>query len=98
MECHDTLFGPFRLIDGGVMHRAYEDILEVINDRTEKIDFYEARRIAYTERKYMQKHFESMIKDITEINKGFKPIWEFTYKIVSGEEWKRVKVVNRISR
>ena len=25
----------------------------------------------------------------------FRPIWEFTYKIVSGEEWKRVKVVNR---
>jgi hypothetical protein len=27
-----------------------------------------------------------MIKDITEINKTFKPIWEFTYKISGGEE------------
>jgi hypothetical protein len=83
------------------MHRAYEDILEVINDRTVKrggneiIDYYEAVRIAYTERKYMQKHFEPVIKDTTQINKMFRPIWEFTYKIVSGEEWKRVKVVNR---
>jgi hypothetical protein len=101
MECHDTLFGPFRIVDGGVMHRAYEDILEVINDRTVKrggneiIDYYEAVRIAYTERKYVQKHFEPVIKDTTQINKMFRPIWEFTYKIVSGEEWKRVKVVNR---
>ena len=36
-----------------------------------------------------------MIKNIAQINKMFRPIWEFTYKIVSGEEWKRVKVVNR---
>jgi hypothetical protein len=96
----EYLFGPFRLVDGDNMMRVYEDILEVINDRTEKggneiIDYYEAARIAYTEWKYMQKHFEPVIKDITEINKGFRPIWEFTYKIVSGEEWKRVKVVNR---
>ena len=53
MECHDTLFGPFRLVDGEIMLRAYEEILEVINDKTEKkgnerIDFYEAVRIAYT--------------------------------------------------
>ena len=61
----------------------------------ETIDYYEAVRIAYTEREYMRKHFEPVIKDITEINKRFRPIWEFTYKIVSGEEWKRVKVVNR---
>jgi hypothetical protein len=29
-----------------------------------------------------------------EINKTFKPIWEFTYKI-SGAEEERVRVVNR---
>ena len=55
MECHDTLFGPFRLVDGSIMMRAYEDILEVINDKTQyrketettTIDYYEAVRIAY---------------------------------------------------
>ena len=36
MECHDTLFGPFRLVNGGIMMRAYESIIDVINDRTEK--------------------------------------------------------------
>ncbi len=36
MECHSNLFGPFRLVDGGVMDRAYESIIDVINDRTEK--------------------------------------------------------------
>ena len=76
MECHDTLFGPFRIVDGGIMDRAYESIIDVINDRTEK------------------KHIDSEIRDITHINKGFRPIWEFTYKIVSGEET-RVKVVNK---
>lgn len=35
MECHDTLFGPFKIVDGGIMDRAYETILGVINDRTE---------------------------------------------------------------
>ena len=99
MECHDTLFGPFRIVDGVIMDRAYESILEVINDMTEKkgyesIGYYEAVRIAYTESKYMQKHFESVIKDITEINKEFKPIWEFTYRIVN-EEKERVRVVNK---
>jgi hypothetical protein len=100
MECHDTLFGPFRIVDGGIMDRAYESIIDVINDRTEKkvnnttLDYYEAARIAYTESKYMQKHFESVIKDITEINKGFKPLWEFTYRILN-EEKERVKVVNK---
>ena len=96
MECHDTLFGPFRLVNGDIVLRAYENIIDVIKERTNKksIDYYEAVRIAYTERKYMQKHFESVIKDITEINKGFKPIWEFTYRIVN-EEKERVKVVNR---
>ena len=58
------------------------------------IDYYEAVRIAYTESEYMRKHFESAIKDITEINKGFKPIWEFTYRIVN-EEKERVRVVNK---
>ena len=96
MECHDTLFGPFRLVNGDIVLRAYENIIDVIKERTNKksIDYYEAVRIAYTERKYMQKHFESVIKDIAEINKGFKPIWEFTYRIVN-EEKERVKVVNR---
>jgi hypothetical protein len=99
MKCHETLFGPFRLVDGGIMEKAYENILEVINDKNKQgndttIDYYEAVRIAYTESKYMQKHFESVIKDITEINKGFKPIWEFTYKIVN-EEKERVRVVNK---
>jgi hypothetical protein len=100
MECHETLFGPFRIVDGGIMDRAYESIIDVIKDRTETngyetIDFYEAVRIAYTESEYMRKHFDPVIKNTTQINKMFRPIWEFTYKIVSGEEWKRVKVVNR---
>ena len=59
MECHDTLFGPFRIVNGGDLDRAYESILDVINDRTEKkgydtIDFYKSARIAYTESEYMQ--------------------------------------------
>jgi hypothetical protein len=106
-ECHDTLFGPFRPVDGLIMDRAYEDILEVINDRTGKneerqgnkttttIDYYEAARIAYTDREYMKKYLDSEIKDIREINKGYRPIWKFTYKIVSGEDRQRVRVVNR---
>jgi hypothetical protein len=101
MECHSNLFGPFRLVDSYNMMRAYEDILEVINGRTEKkgyettIDFYDAARIAYTESEYIRKHFDPVIRNTTQINKIFEPLWEFTYKIVSGEEWKRVKVVNR---
>jgi hypothetical protein len=100
MECHDTLFGPFRIVDGGIMDRAYESIVDVINDRTETngyettIDYYEAVRIAYTDGQDMRKYLDFKIKDVTEINKYLRPIWEFTYKIVSGEE-KRVKVVNR---
>jgi hypothetical protein len=99
MECHDTLFGPFRLIDGGVMNRAYESIIDVINDRTEKkgyettIDLYEAARIAYTESEYMRKHLDSP-KGINNLNKDNKVLWEFTYRILH-EEKKRVKVVNR---
>ena len=60
MECHDTLFGPFRIVDGGIINRAYESIIDVINDRTEKkeyetIDLYEAIRIAYSESEYIRK-------------------------------------------
>jgi hypothetical protein len=99
MECHDRLFGPFRLIDGGVMDRAYESIIDVINDRTKKqeyeitIDFYEAVRIAYTESEYMRKHFDSP-KGINNLNKDNKVLWEFAYRILY-EEKKRVKVVNK---
>ena len=101
MECHDTMFGPFRLVDGQIMLRAYEEILEVINDKTEKegnetINFYEAVRIAYTGHQYMRKFINSELEDIAEkIIKTFRPIWEFTYRIVSGEEKKRVRVVNQ---
>ena len=99
MECHDTLFGPFKLGQVDIMEKAYESILEVINGMTEKkgyesIGYYEAVRIAYTNRESMQKYIDSPIKDITEINKGFKPIWEFTYRIVN-EEKERVRVVNK---
>jgi hypothetical protein len=37
------------------------------------------------ESEYMQKYLDTTIKDVKEINRTFKPIWEFTYKI-SGEE------------
>jgi hypothetical protein len=99
MECHDMLFGPFRIVDGGIVLRAYESIIDVINDRTEKkryettIDFYEAARIAYTESEYMRKHFDSP-KGINNLNKDNKVLWEFTYRILY-EEKKRVKVVNK---
>jgi hypothetical protein len=102
MECHDTLFGPFRIVDGGIMDRAYESIIDVINDRTEKkgyettietIDFYEAARIAYTESEYMRKHFDSP-KGINNLNKDNKALWEFTYRILY-EEKERVKVVKK---
>jgi hypothetical protein len=89
------------------MQRAYEDILEVINERTDKkandttaaitttIDYYEAARIAYTDREYMRKFIEREINVEEEINKYFRPLWKFTYKIVSGEDKERVKVVNK---
>jgi hypothetical protein len=105
-ECHDTLFGPFGLVDVLIMERAYEDILEVINERTDKkgndvaitttttIDYYEAARTAYTDREYMRKFIERQI-NVEEINKDFRPLWEFTYRIVSGEEKERVRVVNK---
>jgi hypothetical protein len=94
------MFGPFRPVDGLVMDRAYEDILEVINGKTDKkgnnvtIDYYEAARISYTDREYMRKFIEREIY-VKEINKWFRPLWKFTYRIVSGEEKKRVKVVNK---
>jgi hypothetical protein len=101
-ECHDTLFGPFKLglIDDNV--NAYESILEVINDRTERegknktttIDYYEAVRIAYTDGQHMKKYLDSEIRDIADINKWHRPIWEFTYRILYEDE-KRVKVVNK---
>ncbi|MGI8832965.1 MAG: hypothetical protein ACR2IS_10060 [Nitrososphaeraceae archaeon] len=98
-ECHNTLFGQFRLVHGGIMERAYEDIIEVIKDKTDKkkgkeIDYYEAVKIAITKSEHMQMHFGSEIKDITEINKGFKPLWGFTYRVLN-EERKRVEVVNK---
>jgi hypothetical protein len=99
MECHSNLFGPFRLIDGGVMDRAYESIIDVINNRTGKkgcettIDYYKAARIAYTESEYMRKHFDSP-KGINSLNKDNKALWEFTYRILN-EEKERIKVVNK---
>jgi hypothetical protein len=102
------LFGPFRLVDGDIIHRAYESILEVINDKTNKkkkqendtttittIDYYEAARIAYDDGQHMNKFLDYKVQDISEINKCFRPIWEFTYRIVTGEEKDRVRVVNR---
>jgi hypothetical protein len=58
MECHDTLFGPFKLGLVDDKTKSYESILEVMNDRTDKkkqgieittLDYHEAARIAYTE-------------------------------------------------
>jgi hypothetical protein len=97
-KCHGDLFGPFRLVDGGAMDRAYESIIDVINDMTEKkgyesIDYYEAARIAYTESEYMRKHFDNP-KGINYLNKDNKVLWESTYRILN-EEKKRVKVVNK---
>jgi hypothetical protein len=98
MECHDKLFGPFRIVDGGIMDKAYESIIDVIYDRTETngyetIDFYEAARIAYTESEYMRKYFDSP-EGINNLNKDNKALWEFTYRILY-EEKERVKVVNK---
>jgi hypothetical protein len=99
-DCHFNLFGPFKLIQVDTMQRAYETIMQVIKDKTGNedgnaaVDYYEAARIAYTNGQYMKKYLDSKINDISEINKCFRPIWEFTYKIVSGEE-KRVRLVNR---
>jgi capsular polysaccharide biosynthesis protein len=95
------LFSPLRLVETFTMSRAYESIMQVIKDKTDcksgnnkTIDYYKAVRIAYIESEYMQKYLDKTIKDVKEINKTFKPIWEFTYKISGGEE-ERVKVVKR---
>jgi hypothetical protein len=99
MECHSNLFGPFRLADSGIMDRAYESIIDVIKDRTEKkgyettIEFYETARIAYRESEYMRKYFDSP-KGINNLNKDNKVLWEFTYRILY-EEKERIKVVNK---
>ena len=100
IECDDTLYGPFRPSDVLIAKRAYEDILEAINEKTHKkggqvtIGFYEAARIAYTEWAYLKKFIDQEI-DVEKINKEFRPLWKFTYKVVSGEEGKRVRVVNK---
>jgi hypothetical protein len=100
MECHETLFGPFKLALVDDKMKAYESILEVINYRTEKegnettIDYFEAVRIAYTDGQHMRKYLDSKIRDIVEINKWYRPIWEFTYRILY-EDKKRVKVVDK---
>ena len=49
-ECHDALFGPFKLYEVDTQAKAYETIVKVIKDKTEQgqtaVDYYEAR-IAY---------------------------------------------------
>lgn len=97
-ECLN-LVGPFRIVEEGIVWRAYQSIIQVIRDRTENtenksIDYYEAVRITYLENESMQKYLDKTIKDVTEINKTFKPIWEFTYKISGGEE-ESVRLVER---
>ena len=54
-----------------------------------------AARIAYANGQYMRKYIDSKLTDIAIINKTFRPIWELTYKIVSGEEKDRIRVVNK---
>ena len=103
-ECQDALFGPFKLYEVDTQAKAYETIVKVIKDKTEKgqedgraavVDYYEAARIAYKNGYYMRKYIDSEIKDVDkEINKTFRPIWEFTYKIVGAEE-QRIRLVNR---
>ena len=59
--CREYLFGPFRLVNGDIVLRAYENIIDVIKERTNKksIDYYEAVKIAYTQCERMRKHFDS---------------------------------------
>jgi hypothetical protein len=89
-DCHFNLFGPFKLGLVDDKMKSYESILGVTNDRTDKkkkkkqandtrIDYYEAVRIAYIDGQYVRKYIDSEIKDIAQINKSFRPIWEFTY-------------------
>jgi hypothetical protein len=102
-ECYDASFGPFTLIQVDTQLRAYETILQVIKDKTEEgngdgkaaVNYYEAARIAYIQGQYTRKYLDCKINDIAEINKCFRPIWELTYRIISGEEKDRVKVVKR---
>ena len=49
------------------------------------------------ESEYMQKYLDTTIKDVKEINRTFKLIWEFTYKISGGKK-PRVKLVEKRSR
>jgi hypothetical protein len=76
-------------------------MMQVIRDKTEEgngsaaVDYYEAARIAYANGQYMRKYLDSRINDIAEINKCFRPIWELTYRIVSGDAKERVRVVNK---
>ena len=79
--------------------RAYESILEVINDRTETkgktqntIDYYEAVRIAYMNGNTCENTFDTT--RVLRNNKENKALWEFTYRILN-EEKKLIKVVNR---
>lgn len=82
--------------------RGYETIMLVIKDKSEEgsrdgktVDYYEAARIAYKNGYYMKRFIDAEIKDVDrEINKTFKSIWEFTYKIVCADE-RRVRLVNR---
>jgi hypothetical protein len=91
MEFYDALIGQSNLALVDDKMKAYESILEVINDRTESeenestIDYYEAVRIAISDGQYMRKYLDSEI-DIAEINKWYRRIWEFTFKIECGEE------------
>jgi hypothetical protein len=57
----------------------------------EEVDYYEAAITACKNRYYIRKYIDSELKNITEINETFKPIWEFTYKMANEE--KRVKLV-----
>ena len=98
-ECHGALFDPYRIALEDDELQAYKSIIKVIKERTNNrdnktIDYYEAVRIAYIENKHMQKYLNGTINDVREINKTFKPIWEFTYKISGGEE-ERIRLVNR---
>jgi hypothetical protein len=42
----------------------------------------------------MQRYLDKTLEDVKEINKTFKPIWKFTYKISGGEE-ERIRLVKR---
>ena len=62
------------------MDRAYESILKVINDKTDKkkqgndkkLDYCEAVWIAYTYSESMQEYIYSLLKEITELKKRFR--------------------------